>query len=64
MTVSLSRPAPYPELCAAVRRATKGPLRAILAYADAGHVAAGFVGDGGSAVFDAQVGVGEGGGMG
>jgi glyceraldehyde 3-phosphate dehydrogenase len=58
LTVRTERPAPYEEICAAMKAASEGPLKGVLGYTDEAVVSADFVHDNHSCIFDAKAGIG------
>ena len=56
LTIRLETPASYEEICAAVKVASEGPLRGILAYTDDEVVSQDFRGDAHTSIFDAGAG--------
>jgi glyceraldehyde 3-phosphate dehydrogenase len=57
LTAELEREASYDEICAAMRRASEGPLRGILGYTDDEVVSSDMRGEACTAVFDAKAGI-------
>ncbi len=57
LTVRLSRPATYEEICKAMKEASEGPLKDILAYCDEPVVSSDFIGSTYSAIFDRDAGI-------
>lgn len=57
LTVRLAKPAKYDEIKAAVRAASEGELKGILAYTEDEVVSTDFVGDHHSSIFDAKAGI-------
>lgn len=57
LTVCLSRPATYEEICSAMKKAADGPMKGILAYCDEQVVSSDFIGSKYSAIFDAEAGM-------
>jgi len=57
LTVNLSQPATYDEICAAVKAASEGELKGILGYTDEAVVSSDFVGEVCTSVFDAKAGI-------
>ena len=57
LTVNLLRPAPYAEVCAAIKAASEGELRGILGYTDMPMVSSDFLGDSRTSIFDAAAGM-------
>jgi glyceraldehyde 3-phosphate dehydrogenase len=57
LTVRLSRPTTYTEICEAMKTAAKGPLKGILAYCDEQVVSSDFIGSTYSAIFDKDAGI-------
>ena len=56
LTIRLETPASYEEICAAVKVASEGPLKGILAYTDDEVVSQDFRGDAHTSIFDAGAG--------
>jgi glyceraldehyde 3-phosphate dehydrogenase len=57
LTVELSRPAKYDEICAAMKAASEGPMKGVLGYTDEKVVATDFRGESCTSVFDAEAGI-------
>lgn len=57
LTVRLSRPTTYEEICAAMKKASEGPMKGILAYCDEEVVSSDFIGSPYSAIFDKGAGI-------
>ncbi len=57
LTVELSKPAKYPEICAAMKAAATGPMKGVLGYTDEKVVATDFRGESCTSVFDAEAGI-------
>ncbi len=57
LTVRLSRPTSYDEICQAMKEAAEGPLKGILAYCDEQVVSSDFIGTTYSAIFDKEAGI-------
>jgi glyceraldehyde 3-phosphate dehydrogenase len=57
LTVELSKPAKYPEICAAMKAAAAGPMKGVLGYTDEKVVATDFRGESCTSVFDAEAGL-------
>ncbi len=57
LTINLLRPAPYAEVCAAIKAASEGELRGILGYTDMPMVSSDFLGDSRTSIFDAAAGM-------
>jgi glyceraldehyde 3-phosphate dehydrogenase len=57
LTAELLREASYGEICAAMRRASEGPLKGVLAYTDEEVVSSDIRGEACTAVFDAKAGI-------
>jgi glyceraldehyde 3-phosphate dehydrogenase len=57
LTVRLSRPASYEEICWAMKEAAEGPMKEILAYCDEQVVSTDFIGTTYSAIFDKEAGI-------
>ncbi|MDR0325258.1 MAG: type I glyceraldehyde-3-phosphate dehydrogenase [Oscillospiraceae bacterium] len=57
LTVNLKKPAKYEEICAAVRKASEGPMKGILEYTDEAVVSSDFIGDSNTSIFDAKAGI-------
>jgi glyceraldehyde 3-phosphate dehydrogenase len=57
LTVRLSKPTSYDEICQAMKEAAEGPLKGILAYCDEQVVSSDFIGTTYSAIFDKDAGI-------
>lgn len=57
LTVRLSKPATYEEICKAMKRAAEGQMKGILAYCDEQVVSSDFIGSTYSAIFDKDAGI-------
>lgn len=57
LTVKLAKPATYEEICAAVKKASEGKMKGILAYCDEDVVSSDFYGETHTCVFDAKAGI-------
>jgi glyceraldehyde 3-phosphate dehydrogenase len=57
LTVELSKPATYPEICAAMKAASEGPMKGVLGYTTEKVVATDFRGESCTSVFDADAGI-------
>lgn len=57
LTVKLSRPTTYDEICLAMKSASKGSMKGILAYCDEELVSSDFIGNQHSAIFDKKAGI-------
>ena len=57
LTVELSKPAKYDEICAAMKAASQGPMKGVLGYTDEKVVATDFRGESCTSVFDAEAGL-------
>ena len=57
LTVNLSKPAKYEEICAAMKKASEGELKGILGYTDEAVVSSDFLGDTRTSIFDADAGI-------
>ncbi len=57
LTVNLAKPAKYEEICAAMKAASEGELKGILAYTDEDVVSSDFLGDTHTSIFDAKAGI-------
>ena len=57
LTVNLSKPAKYEEICAAMKAASEGELKGILGYTDEAVVSSDFLGDTRTSIFDADAGI-------
>jgi glyceraldehyde 3-phosphate dehydrogenase len=57
LTVELSKPAKYEEICAAMKAASQGALKGVLGYTDEKVVATDFRGESCTSVFDAEAGI-------
>jgi glyceraldehyde 3-phosphate dehydrogenase len=57
LTVELSKPAKYEEICAAMKAAAEGPMKGVLGYTTEKVVATDFRGESCTSVFDAEAGI-------
>ena len=57
LTVNLSKPAKYEEICAAMKAASEGELKGVLGYTDEAVVSSDFLGDARTSIFDANAGI-------
>lgn len=57
LTVCLSRPTSYDEICQAMKAAADGPMKGILAYCDEQVVSSDFIGSHFSSIFDKEAGI-------
>lgn len=57
LTVRLSKPATYEEVCQAMKEAAEGPMQGILAYCEDQVVSSDFIGSTYSAIFDKDAGI-------
>ena len=57
LTVNLSKPASYDEICAAMKEASEGELKGIMGYTEDAVVSNDFLGDARTSVFDATAGI-------
>ncbi|HSQ03064.1 MAG TPA: type I glyceraldehyde-3-phosphate dehydrogenase, partial [Burkholderiales bacterium] len=57
LTVELSKPATYPEICAEMKAQSQGALKGILGYTDEKVVSTDFRGESCTSVFDAEAGI-------
>lgn len=57
LTASLEKPASYEEICAAMKKASEGSLKGIMAYTDEDVVSSDFLGETHTCVFDAKAGI-------
>jgi len=57
LTVELSKPAKYTEICAAMKAAAAGPMKGVLGYTDEKVVATDFRGESCTSVFDSEAGI-------
>jgi len=57
LTVRIEKPASYDEIKEAIKKASEGPLKGILAYTEDDVVSTDFIGDGHSSIFDAKAGI-------
>jgi glyceraldehyde 3-phosphate dehydrogenase len=57
LTVELSKPAKYDEICATMRAASEGPMKGVLGYTEEKVVATDFRGESCTSVFDAEAGI-------
>jgi glyceraldehyde 3-phosphate dehydrogenase len=57
LTVELSKPAKYDEICATMKAASEGPMKGVLGYTEEKVVATDFRGESCTSVFDAEAGI-------
>ena len=57
LTVNLSKPATYEEICQAMKKASEGELKGVLGYTEDAVVSSDFLGDARTSIFDATAGV-------
>jgi glyceraldehyde 3-phosphate dehydrogenase len=57
LTVRLSKPTSYEEICKAMKEASEGPMKGILEYCDDQVVSTDFIGSSSSAIFDKDAGI-------
>jgi len=57
LTASILKPATYEEICAAMKAASEGALKGILAYTDEDVVSSDFLGETHTCIFDAKAGI-------
>merc|ERR1712139_215587 len=57
LTVRLGKPADYDTICAAIKAASEGPMKGILAYTEDQVVSSDFIGDAHSSIFDQKAGI-------
>jgi glyceraldehyde 3-phosphate dehydrogenase len=57
LTVELTKPAKYDEICAAMKAASEGPMKGVLGYTKEKVVATDFRGESCTSVFDAEAGI-------
>jgi glyceraldehyde 3-phosphate dehydrogenase len=57
LTCELVREAAYPDICAAMKRASEGPLRGVLGYTEEEVVSSDMRGESCTSVFDARAGI-------
>lgn len=57
LTVRLSKPTSYEEICKAMKKAAEGPMKGIIAYCDEQVVSSDFIGSEYSAIFDKDAGI-------
>lgn len=57
LTVCLTRPTTYEEICKAMKEASEGPMKGILAYCDEQVVSSDFIGSRYSSIFDKDAGI-------
>lgn len=57
LTVRLSKPTTYEEICSAMKKASEGSMKGILAYTDEQLVSSDFIGSTYSAIFDKEAGI-------
>ncbi len=58
LTCRLEKPAPYKEICEAMKKASEGELKGILGYTEDAVVSTDFLGDSRTSIFDAGAGIG------
>ncbi len=58
LTICLTRPTSYEEICSVMKKASEGPMKGILAYCDEQVVSSDFIGSHYSAIFDKEAGIG------
>jgi len=57
LTVNLKKAATYEQICAAIKKASEGPLKGILGYTEDDVVSSDFIGDPRTSIFDAKAGI-------
>lgn len=57
LTVNLSKPAKYEEICAEMKRASENELKGVLGYTEDAVVSSDFLGDARTSIFDAKAGI-------
>lgn len=57
LTVNLAKPASYDDICAAVKKASEGAMKGILAYTEDAVVSSDFIHDEHTSIFDAKAGI-------
>ncbi|MBO1256218.1 type I glyceraldehyde-3-phosphate dehydrogenase [Alteromonas sp. 5E99-2] len=57
LTVNLSKPASYADICAAIKTASEGSLKGILGYTEDAVVSQDFIGEAKTSIFDATAGI-------
>lgn len=57
LTVRLAKPTTYDEICAAMKKASEGSMKGVLAYCDEDVVSSDFYGETNTCVFDAKAGI-------
>jgi len=57
LTVRLGKPADYDTICAAIKAASEGPMKGVLAYTEDQVVSSDFIGDAHSSIFDQKAGI-------
>jgi len=57
LTVNLSKPASYKEICAEIKRASENELKGIIEYIDEMVVSSDFIGDANTCIFDSKAGI-------
>ena len=57
LTVNLSKPASYDDICAAMKKASEGELKGILGYTEDDVVSSDFLGDPRTSIFDKKAGI-------
>ena len=57
LTVNLVKPAPYTEICAAIKKASENEMKGIMGYTEELVVSSDFIGDTHTSIFDAKAGI-------
>lgn len=57
LTVNLAKPASYDDICAAVKKASEGAMKGVLAYTEDAVVSSDFIHDEHTSIFDAKAGI-------
>ncbi|MDR0248631.1 MAG: type I glyceraldehyde-3-phosphate dehydrogenase [Oscillospiraceae bacterium] len=57
LTCNLEKPAKYADICAAIKKASEGPMKGILGYTDELVVSSDFIGDSRTSIFDEKAGI-------
>lgn len=57
LTVNLAKPASYDDICAAIKKASEGAMKGILAYTEDAVVSSDFIHDPHTSIFDAKAGI-------
>jgi len=57
LTLTLNKPAPYKDICAAVKAASEGPMKGVMGYCEDDIVSTDLLGDQRSSIFDSKAGI-------